>query len=95
MEDDAFRALVAAVRNERFSEGQLNVIQQAATRNYFRVGQLKNLIELLSFSATKLRALELGAPRLTDPENAFMLYDAFTFSADKEQAKAILQRNGI
>ena len=74
---------------------QLNVIQQAATRNYFRVGQLKGLIDLLSFSATKLRALELGAPRIVDPENAFAIYDAFTFSADKEQARQILRRNGL
>jgi hypothetical protein len=94
MEDEAFRALVGAVQNERYSEGQLTVIQQAATRNSFSVGQVKGLINLVAFSATKLRTLELVAPRLVDPENAFAIYDAFTFSADKEQARAILQRSG-
>jgi hypothetical protein len=38
MDDDSFRSLLGSVRNERFSEGQLNVIQSAASRNYFRVG---------------------------------------------------------
>ena len=41
-----------------------------------------------------LRALELIAPRLLDPENSFAVYEAFSFSADKEQAKQILRRNG-
>ncbi|HXJ20070.1 MAG TPA: RICIN domain-containing protein [Polyangia bacterium] len=95
MEEGSFRALVAAVRNEGFSERQVAIVQQAATRNFFRVGQLKALIELVSFSATKLSVLEIGAPRLVDPENAFALYDAFTFSADKEKAQEILRRNGI
>jgi Domain of unknown function (DUF4476)/Ricin-type beta-trefoil lectin domain len=94
MDEASYRALVAAVRNERFSETQLTVIEQASTRNNFTVAQVKGLIELLSFSATKLKALELGAPRLVDPENAFTVYEAFTFSADKEQARQIMRRNG-
>ena len=88
MEEGPFRALIAAVRNQSFSDSQLAVIQQAATRNYFRVGQIVDLIELVAFSASKLRVLELGAPRVVDPENAFAVYDAFAFSADKAQATA-------
>jgi hypothetical protein len=94
IDDGAFRGLVAAVRKEGFAQAQLDVIRQAATRNYFRVGQLKTLIDLVSFSANKLSALEIGAPRIVDPENAYAFYEAFTFSGDKEQAKQILRRNG-
>jgi len=95
MEEDRFRALVTAVRNASFSDSQLTVIKEALTRNYFRVGQVKNLIDLVAFSATKLRVLELGAPRIVDPENAFTVFDAFAFSADKAQARQILRRNGF
>jgi len=95
MEDPAFRALMAAVRNEGFSESQLAVIRQASARNYFSVGQLKEVIDVLPFSATKLGALDIGAPRIVDPENAFAVYDAFTFSGDKEQAREILRRHGL
>jgi hypothetical protein len=95
MEEGAFRVLVGNVRNESFSDSQLTVVQQAAGRNWFRVGQVKSLIDLVSFSATKLRVLEMCAPHIVDGENAFSLYDAFTFSADKEQARHILRRNGI
>ena len=95
MEEGPFRALIAAVRHQSFSDSQLAVIQQAATRNYFRVGQVVDLIELVAFSASKLRVLELGAPRVVDPENGFAVYDAFAFSADKAQARQILRRNGF
>jgi hypothetical protein len=95
MEEERFRALVTAVRNASFSESQLTVIQQAITRNYFRVVQVKSLIDLVAFSATKLKVLELGAPRIIDPENAFTVFDAFAFGADKAQAKQILRRNGL
>ena len=93
--EGAFRALIAAVRNQSFSESQLAVIQQAVARNYFRVGQIVDLIDVVAFSASKLRVLELGAPRVVDPENAFAVYDAFAFSADKAQARQILRRNGF
>jgi hypothetical protein len=95
MEDGPFRALAGSVRNESFSDAQLAVIQQATTRNYFRVGQITNLMDQVSFSATKLRVLELCVPRVVDPENAFAVYEALTFSTDKDQAKVILQRHGI
>jgi hypothetical protein len=95
MEEGAFRALVGNVRNESFSDSQLTVVEQAAGRNWFRVGQIKSLIDLVPFSATKLRMLELCAPHIIDSENAFALYEAFTFTADKEQARHILRRNGI
>jgi hypothetical protein len=95
MDDEPFRMLIATVRNERVAQSQLGLIELAAGRNYFSVGQLRNLLGLLAYSPTKLRALEIGAPRLVDPENAFVLYEAFTFSADKEQARQILHRAGI
>jgi hypothetical protein len=47
-----------------------------------------------AFSATKLRALELCAPRLIDPDNTVAVYDAFSFRGDKEQAREILRRHG-
>jgi hypothetical protein len=95
MEEGSFRALVGNVRNESFSDSQLTVVAQAATRNFFRIAQVKALIDLVAFSATKLRVLELCAPHIVDGENAFALYDAFAFSADKEEARHILRRNGL
>jgi hypothetical protein len=90
-----FQSLLGAIDREHFSQGKLTVISQAASQSNFRVAQVEKVIRQLSFSSDKLRALELLAPRMVDRQNAFQLYDAFTFSSDKAKARAILQRNGI
>ena len=95
MAEGPFRVLVGNVRGESFSDSQVAIVEQAATRNHFRVDQVKSLIDLVAFSATKLRVLELCAPHIVDGENAFTLFDAFAFSADQEQARHILRRHGI
>jgi len=95
MEEGAFGTLVTSVRAETFSETQVTVIEQAAGRNYFRVAQVKALIDTVAFSATKLRVLELCAPHIVDADNVFAVFDAFAFSADQEQARQILRRNGF
>jgi hypothetical protein len=94
MDDAAFARLAAAVKKESFSENQVTIIETAARGNHFRVAQVKTLLEPIAFSASKLRALEMVAPRLTDPQNNFELYDCFSFSADKDRARQILRRNG-
>ena len=56
------RALLKAIADQGFSKDKLLVIEQAAATRWFRVAQLREIIEQLSFSADKLRALELVAP---------------------------------
>ena len=94
MNEQSFAALVAAVNNEGFAENKLNVVREAAARNFFHTGQVKALIDQMAFSETKLKTLEACSPRIVDRENAFTLFEAFTFSADKQRAKEILKRNG-
>jgi hypothetical protein len=91
MHHERFQELIAAVNNQGFSQGKLGVIQQAAATNYFRVAQLRELVLALSFSGDRIRAVELVAPRIVDRENAFTLYDAFSFSSEKERARKILE----
>ena len=50
------------------------------------------MLGLYNFSADKLGALKLMAPKISDPANNFKIYGAFTFSGDKDQAKKILSR---
>jgi hypothetical protein len=90
-----FQALLQAIAAEGFSEGKINVIQDAARMRWFRVAQVKEVLDQLAFSADKLNGLELLAPRLVDPQNSFEIFGAFTFSADKEKAREILHRNGF
>ena len=91
---DELRALRQAIEEQGMSSDKLTVLKQAARTHLFRVGQVKELLGLLAFSADKLHGLELLAPRLVDGENSFALYDAFSFSSDKDKAREILRRSG-
>jgi hypothetical protein len=92
MAPPAFQALLDAIRSASFSANQIAVIEQAAGYNHFLVSQLKQIVTTLSFSANQVRAVELIAPRLVDPQNGYQLFDAFTFSGDKERVKSILDQ---
>lgn len=93
MDDGRFAALLQAIQAEAFSEGKIRVIQEGARSDYFLVAQLRRIIEGLTFSPDKIKAVELIAPRLLDRNNAFTLYSVFTFDSEKEQARRILERN--
>ena len=92
MDDGAFAALLGAIDAQAFSEDKINVIAQASQGNWVRVGQLKQIVQRLAFSADQVRAVELFAPRVLDKQNAFALYDAFSFSSDKDRVREILSR---
>ena len=83
-----FAALVEAVKAESFSEAKLDVVRTADAS--FTVDQVGQLIDLFSFSAEKVKVVELTQQRLIDRQNAFKLYSHFTFDGDKKQVKAIL-----
>lgn len=88
--DATLEALKGAIQKESFSDNRLAVLRQAVPANYFLVSQVQQLLALYTFSADKLQAMRLLKPRVLDPENAFKLYDSFTFSADKEELGRIL-----
>jgi hypothetical protein len=92
MDPAMFAKLLAAIQQAPFSADQITVIQQASSSSFFVVAQLQAIVGALSFSADQVRAVELVAPKLLDRDNAFQLYEAFTFSGDKEQVKRILER---
>ena len=85
-----FRDLVRALKAESFGEGKLRVLDAAAHRTWFATDQVIELLGQFDFGADKLKALEILAPRLVDPANAFRIYQAFEFDADKQKAKQIL-----
>ncbi|MFZ5438381.1 MAG: DUF4476 domain-containing protein [Myxococcota bacterium] len=83
-----FPALVAAVKEESFSDGKLSVVQTA--EGGMTVEQLGQLVDLFSFGGDKVKVVELCRDRLVDRQNAFKLYSHFTFDADKQKVKALL-----
>jgi hypothetical protein len=90
IDDGTLQSLVAQINGEAFSQGKLTVLQQAAGTNWFLVAQVRTLLPLFSFDEDKLKALETLSRRLLDRNNAFQIYELFSFSSSKEKAREIL-----
>lgn len=91
MDPATFRALVAAVQAESFSEGKLSVLETGVEGSCLLAEQGRSLLGLLSFSGDRLKAARLVAPRIVDRQNAFRLYEAFSFEKDKKALQQILR----
>jgi len=64
-----------------FSDQKIRVTRQMLRSNYINTDQLIMLIEHMSFDKDQLDVAKLGYERITDPENIWRVYSAFTFSS--------------
>lgn len=87
----AFQSLVNQIKDEDFSDDQLNLISSAVKNNYFTVGQIGIILECLDMEDTRLSALSTLWEHVIDTENGFKLLSKFSFSDNKEKAKEIME----
>jgi hypothetical protein len=94
MTDPAFTAFLKAVEGESFARGKLQIIERECKRSLFTIAQVHKVVENLSFSADRLKAMEFFAPRIVkwDRGNDHALQDLFPFSGDRSKMRAILDR---
>lgn len=92
IDDAAFGKLQKRVDKETFSDGKQRVLREAASTNWFKAGQVGQLVAGITMGSDKLKALEVLAPRILDLENAFVIYKVFDFESDKKKAEQILKR---
>lgn len=83
--------LIQAVNDASFADDQVSVIRTAAASNHFTCAQAVRLLEIPSFSDAKIQAAQALKPAIVDPQNAFQLEAAFSFSSDKEQVRAMFR----
>jgi len=91
MEPGRFDALVAAVTREPFPDGQRRVLDTAMPGSWFTVAQVGTLVDLFTFSRDKLEVVRRARGHIVDPDQAFQLYERFTFDSDKNELRNILQ----
>jgi hypothetical protein len=87
-----FSKLLDSVKAQAMTRGKLAVITQAASYNFFTCRQVIALINAVSFSRHKLKALKRLAWRVTDRQNTYTILDAFPFSRDRRKASKILAK---
>lgn len=81
----------SALESESFSAGKLRLLEDAVQLRGFCVDHTVRLLKLFEFESDKVAALKLLAPRLTDRQNKFKVYQAFEFDSGRDQAKKVLQ----
>lgn len=90
MRSGGFEALIQALQRESFDNQRLDLVRVVASRDYFSVAQVTRILDNFAFETNRLTALEIVHNRITDPENAFVLPQRFTFTANRKRAAEIL-----
>lgn len=94
LSEEEFSSLSSAIKNESFEENKLNVVEIAVRSSFFTIDQVIRLVDLITYSAGKIKTVELTYPKVVDKYNAHLLFNAFTYSSDKEKLKEIINRHG-
>jgi hypothetical protein len=86
-----FQQLLKSIKDADFEGEKIRVLKMAAKHRYFSSAQIGQLVDAYDFSAGKLKAVELTAARITDPQNSYKILDHFDFDADKQKAQKLLK----
>lgn len=93
MPQATFRALLAEVDGQAFSDDKLMIVRSAAREAFFTTAQVRTLLNAFVHSSDKLDLLRTVAGRIVDRENLFTIYSSLVHSSDKEEAREILEGN--
>ena len=74
-----------------FSDDKLALVRTVATRNTFTVAQVTSLMTSFAFDNDRVAAITILHPRITDPQNGFILANSVTFSKDKKAVLALFE----
>ncbi|MFH1529619.1 MAG: DUF4476 domain-containing protein [Pseudomonadota bacterium] len=91
MEPASFRALLAEVDGQSFSDDKLLVVRSASREAFFMTAQVKAMLDAFVHSSDKIELLRVVADRIVDRENIFTIYGSLVHSSDKEEAREILE----
>lgn len=87
MKQAAFEQLVQTVRAASFDDDKLEVVRHAAQTNWFSANQVAAVMELFSFDDGKIDAAVAMWPRITDPENSFVIFKKLAFDSSREELR--------
>jgi hypothetical protein len=82
-----FGQLVEAIRSASFDDDKVGVVRLAAQTNWFLASQGAAVMDLISFDDGKIDAAAAMWPRITDPENYFVMLNKLNFDSSKEKLR--------
>ena len=91
MSHDGFKDFLHSLDAEAGDEAKLRLIKSAAAHEWFTAAMAGVLIEHIVHREDKLLAVPLLKDRILDRENAFWLYQHFTYREDKAKVQEMLE----
>lgn len=91
MSREAFKDFLHALDEEAGDEAKLGLLRSAAANQWFTAAMAGVIIDHVVHRENKLLAVPILKGRILDRENAFWLYQHFTYRDDKEKVQEMLE----
>ena len=88
-----FESLKQCIENKSFDNTRLTIAKQALQSNDLTSMQIADLMNLMTFESTKLSLAKFAYRYTIDPENYYVLNDAFTFDSSIDELADYIQHN--
>ncbi len=93
MTEENYLNLYHSIRGERFWDDQIRTIRLSARNSYYTVDQIIGMLGLFTFFEDQQEVLRVMYPRVSDPENAYRIPNAFHFYSDRYAVEEIIINN--
>jgi len=80
-----FQGILNSIRNEDFDAAKLTKAKQIISNRPLTSYQIKRILELFSFESNKLMLAQYAYDYVVDPQNYYVVTDAFEFLSSKNQ----------
>ncbi len=85
MNSSNFSAAKQTISNQKFDDTKLSTANQIINSNCLSSAQIKEIMLLFTFEDTRLKLAKESHGKCTDPNNYFLLNDAFKFDSSVEE----------
>ena len=91
--NEQMKEILKAVKAETFDKDKLRLSRQILTDSIGRVSsaQVKEMLGLLQFDTARLELAKVGYDHVCDPEQYFVVNDAFTFSSHRRELSKYIE----
>jgi hypothetical protein len=86
-----FKKVLAALQKESFDDGKLSFLKTVAKTRRFTAEQIREILKAFSFDAGREEAAVIVYPSMSDPEDFFVVFDAFTFDSGRTSLRRRLK----
>jgi hypothetical protein len=91
MTREEFHRLLNAIDQEAGDKAKLSILETASARAWFTTAMAGVLLEHLVYRDSKLLAVPIVKDRILDKQNAYLLYQHFTYREDKAKVQEMLE----